>query len=71
MANVVEIVTERTYMKFGNWKTTLSGIAALLAVAAKIANGEADWATDIPMVIAAVGLLMAKDHDVTGGTRVQ
>lgn len=54
-----------------NWKTTLSGLAALLAVAAKIANGQADYATDIPMVLAAIGLLTAKDGDVTGGTRQQ
>lgn len=53
-------------MRMKNWKTTLSGVAALLAVIAKIVNGHADWATDIPMAIAAIGLITAKDHDVTG-----
>ena len=49
-----------------NWKTSLSGVAALMAVLAKVVNGHADWATDIPMAIAAIGLIFAKDGDVTG-----
>jgi len=53
-------------MRLNNWKTTLSGVAALLAVAAKVANGQSEWAIDVPMVITAIGLLTAKDHDITG-----
>lgn len=50
-----------------SWKTTLAGIAALMTVAAKIATaGQFDWATDGGAVIAAIGLLTAKDHDVSG-----
>ena len=52
-------------MKMKNWKTSLSGVAALLAVIAKIVNGQVEWATDIPMAIAAIGLIMAKDYDVS------
>jgi len=52
-----------------NWKTTLAGIAALISVVAKVANGGAiDTATDVPVVITAIGLLVAKDGNVTGGT---
>ena len=50
-----------------NWKTTLAGAAALLALASKIAAaGHLDFATDGPAILAALGLLVAKDHNVTG-----
>jgi hypothetical protein len=51
-----------------NWKTSLGGIAALLSVVAKIANGHSLDATDFALVASAIGLLFAKDHNVTGGT---
>lgn len=55
-----------------NWKTTLAGAAALLAIASKvITTGHLDFATDGPALMAAVGLLAAKDHNVTGGTTPQ
>lgn len=55
-----------------NWKTTLAGVAAILAVAAKVlTTGNVDWATDGPAVIAAIGLIAAKDSNVTGGTSKQ
>lgn len=55
-----------------NWKTTLAGVAAILAVAAKVlTTGTVDWATDGPAVIAAIGLIAAKDSNVTGGTSKQ
>lgn len=54
-----------------NWKTTVSGVAALLALAAKVANGHFDPTTDIAIATGAIGLILAKDHDVTGGTRDQ
>jgi hypothetical protein len=56
---------------FTNWKTTLAGAAALAAVGAKIANGHFDVSTDLPAIFAGVGLMTAKDHNVTGGTHAQ
>jgi hypothetical protein len=45
-----------------NWKTTLSGVAAILAVVSKIiATGQIDWQTDGPAVLAGIGLITAKD----------
>ena len=55
-----------------NWKTTLAGVATLLAVASKIATaGHLDFNADVPAILAAVGLIAAKDCDVTGGTTRQ
>ena len=55
-----------------NWKTTLAGAAALLSVVAKIVvSGSIDWATDGPAILAGIGLIAAKDHNVTGGTKQQ
>lgn len=55
-----------------SWKTTLAGIAALFSIAVKIiTTGQVDWATDGPAVLAGVGLLAAKDSNVTGGTKKQ
>ena len=55
-----------------NWKTTLSGIAALFSVAAKIImTGQIDWIADGPAIAAGVGLIAAKDFNVTGGTTQQ
>ena len=51
-----------------NWKTSLAGVSTILAVFTKIVNGHVDWGTDIPILIAAIGLLVAKDHNVTGGS---
>jgi hypothetical protein len=51
---------QRLMMK--NWKTTLSGAAAILAVIAKVAaTGSIDWTTDGPAVLAGLGLIFAKD----------
>jgi hypothetical protein len=51
-----------------NWKTTLTGIAAILAVVAKVlADPTSLNASDVGAVIAGIGLLTAKDHNVTGG----
>lgn len=50
-----------------NWKTTLAGVSAVLAIASKIAmTGQFDWSIDGPALIAAVGLIVAKDGNVTG-----
>ena len=45
-----------------NWKTTLSGAAAILAVLAKVAAaGDIDWTTDGSAILAGLGLIFAKD----------
>lgn len=55
-----------------SWKTMLAGIAMLLSLLAKGANNpKAIDQTDIATGIAAVGLILAKDGDVTGGSRQQ
>jgi hypothetical protein len=55
-----------------NWKTTIAGVAALLAIISKaVTSGHLEFSTDVPAAIAAVGLLFAKDHNVTGGTSPQ
>ena len=51
-----------------NWKTTLAGVLAALGVAAKLLTGGPLGAEDLGVLAAAVGLLVAKDHNVTGGT---
>ena len=45
-----------------NWKTTLSGAAAVLAIVSKvIATGNSDWQVDGPAILAGIGLILAKD----------
>lgn len=58
-----------------NWKTTAAGIAAVLGALAHVLNGFAtgDWSintlmADISAAGAGVGLIFAKDGNVTGGT---
>lgn len=48
-----------------NWKTTFAGIAAILGVVAKLVNGGALDAQDIGTLAAGVGLLGAKDFNVS------
>jgi hypothetical protein len=48
-----------------NWKTTITGVAAILSgVKIYISTGNINEA--LTAIIAGVGLLFAKDHDVTG-----
>lgn len=60
-----------------NWKTTLAGIAAIGAVLVKFLNqlvsGEGInlSAEDLAVLAVGGGLLGAKDHNVTGGTKTQ
>lgn len=47
-----------------NWKTTLAGVAAVLAVVSKvISTGTVDWQVDGPAILAGIGLILAKDAD--------
>ncbi len=58
-----------------NWKTTLAGVTAILLAAGHILQlvtaGDLNWAayiTDVQSLIVGVGLIFAKDANVTGGT---
>lgn len=52
-----------------NWKTTLAGVAVgLITAATALHYITVDQATAITGVLTALGLISAKDHNVTGGT---
>ncbi len=52
-----------------NWKTILTGALTLATVGFKIAQHPADTGTqDIATILAGLGLMFAKQHNVTGGT---
>jgi hypothetical protein len=55
-------------MNLKSWKTSLGGVATILAVSVKVVNGEGIDAQGLAMLAAAIGLFFAKDHNVTGGT---
>lgn len=56
-----------------NWKTTTTGILAILTAVISAANSliqghPVDYGSTITAVMAGVGLIAAKDSNVTGGT---
>jgi hypothetical protein len=71
---VLELPLPETWIRritmWKNWRTTLAGIGTLLAVAIKVATEGvgAFTSTDAALVTGAIGLVMAKDSNVTGGT---
>lgn len=58
-----------------NWKTTAGGVGAVLAGLAAVLKGlsTGDWSVlaGLPGLIAGVGLIFAKDWNVTGGASNQ
>lgn len=55
-----------------NWKTTLAGIGGLLGVFVKLAgNGWKFDMEDFAVISGSLGLIFAKDKNVTGGTVAQ
>ena len=50
-----------------NWKTTLSGVSLIISGIALFFNDQAKIAEAFAMVMAGVGLVTAKDNNVTGG----
>lgn len=62
-----------------NWKTTTAGVGMLLAVVGGFLGPyfdgnpatNPDYQVLVTMAIAGVGLLFAKDYNVTGGTKQQ
>ena len=57
-------------MNWKNWRTGLAGIAAIATGAASVINspGGTDMTQGIAAILAGIGLLTAKDAQVTGGT---
>lgn len=63
-------------MQFKNWKTTVAGVATILVAVGNAANAvlqgqPLDMTSLITTIIAGIGLVFAKDHNVTGGNVVQ
>lgn len=56
-----------------NWKTTISGcaLAIVLAVQPIISTGAIDWKQAAIAALVAMFSFVAKDNDVTGGTKFQ
>lgn len=54
-----------------NWKTTLPGIAVLLAVLFNAWQTKTINVDDVVNALVGVGLVQAKDWNVTGGTKQQ
>ena len=56
-----------------NWQTTLGGLAAVLTALGAgvhaLSTGDINAAyLAIPAIVSGIGLMTAKDHNVTGGT---
>lgn len=56
-----------------SWKTTVSGIGAILVAVINatigLVNGTpVDWSATAAAIMAGIGLILAKDAKVTGGT---
>jgi hypothetical protein len=56
-----------------SWKTTLTGVLAILvavfsAASAAINGHPVDYAATLAAILAGIGLISAKDGQVTGGT---
>ena len=55
-----------------NWKTFVSGAIALaVQILPQLGIIDQQTATAISVIAASLGLLVAKDHNVTGGTKPQ
>lgn len=50
-----------------NWKTTGSGILAIIGVIWKFITTQTFGPEDATAIAVGVGLILAKDHNVTGG----
>jgi lysozyme family protein len=75
--NLASTVVEPTKEnKMFNWKTTVAGISAIFAAIGSLfaANGSIDWthfSTVFPAILTGLGLIFAKDMNVTGGMSIQ
>lgn len=55
-------------MKITNWKTTGTGILGIVGIIWKIVTTKTMGPEDITGIMTSVGLILAKDSNVTGGT---
>lgn len=56
---------------FKNWKTTLSGVVAIIVQVGPVLFPKyinETTANSISVIAGAIGITLAKDHNVTGGT---
>lgn len=59
-----------------SWKTTAAGTGSVLLALGMFLTSSFDndpstmpnWAIIVPAIISGIGLIFAKDHNVTGGT---
>ena len=54
-----------------NWKTSGGALLIGAVLIVKLLKGEMWSETDYGLLAAAAGLMMAKDHNVTGGKKQQ
>lgn len=59
-----------------NWKTSLTGLGMILSAVGDIAHSvgagtHISWHADLMSIAMGLGLLAAKDSNVTGGTKAQ
>lgn len=74
---VIRIIKQRKNISMKNWKTTVFGAGGIVAIWTPVAMAalDADPATvpnigvALSLTLPALGLLFAKDHNVTGGTK--
>lgn len=52
-----------------SWITSLTGSAVILFVIGGIALGKISYGEGAPLILAGLGLIAAKDFNVTGGTK--
>ncbi len=60
------ITPKETSVNVKNWKTSLGGIVGVAAIVVKVINGGSLGGEDIAIISGLIGLLFAKDKDVTG-----
>ena len=53
---------------FSNWKTSLTGLGTIVFAVVGLAVGKLAWTEAGPMIVAGLGLILSKDHNITGGT---
>lgn len=54
----------------GSWKTTIGGVLAVATAVYHVIQGGALDSTTLTQILAGIGLIFAKDSNVTGGTKV-
>lgn len=52
-----------------SWITMLAGVVVIVTALVALIMGKMTWEQAGPIIIAGLGLLAAKDFNVTGGTK--